>query len=450
MHAGYARSPSLGNGSADRTADLVDLQHVRGRATRRARTPPSRPSSPVATSAGAWRPRSISAIISSVSRGARAGERASRPRAARCSRRTPLVGDERVDRARRTLGREQARGPPGLRVARDRHARRASPSRSTAAAWATAARLARVPARRLRGAVVASPRASTASAIFVAAAAASNGYSPIAVSPESMIASAPSSTAFATSVASARVGRGARIIDSSIWVATITGRPAARAARSRSFCSSGICSIGSSTPRSPRATIRASVTLEDRLDVLDRRACVSIFATIGTTRSPISVAQLGACRRDRARTTARRGRRPSSSARARPSRSRSVTAGRPAAPRARSPLDPSGPCRPARTRCSTIAVLDPRDRELDRAVGEQHAVALRAGPRRGPGRSSRCPLGSAARPAAARTAGPARTGTGPGPSVAEPHLGPGQVGEHGERRAVASPPTSRTSPTARA
>ena len=46
---------------------------------------------------------------------------------------------------------------------------------------------------------------------------------------------------------------------------------AARAARSRSFWSSGTSSIGSSTPRSPRATITASVTSQDLLDVLHGR-----------------------------------------------------------------------------------------------------------------------------------------------------------------------------------
>ena len=45
------------------------------------------------------------------------------------------------------------------------------------------------------------------------------GYCPTLVSPDSITASAPSSTALATSEASARVGRGAEIIDSSIWVA---------------------------------------------------------------------------------------------------------------------------------------------------------------------------------------------------------------------------------------
>lgn len=46
---------------------------------------------------------------------------------------------------------------------------------------------------------------------------ASSGYSPLAVSPESMIQSAPSRTALATSLPSARVGRGFLIMLSSIW-----------------------------------------------------------------------------------------------------------------------------------------------------------------------------------------------------------------------------------------
>jgi hypothetical protein len=54
---------------------------------------------------------------------------------------------------------------------------------------------------------------------------ASRGYAPAAVSAESITASVPSRIAFATSLASARVGRGCSIIDSSICVAVITGRP---------------------------------------------------------------------------------------------------------------------------------------------------------------------------------------------------------------------------------
>ncbi len=64
--------------------------------------------------------------------------------------------------------------------------------------------------------------------------------------------------AFATSEASARVGRGAEIIDSSIWVATITGLAQRRAAVMIFFWTSGTSSSGSSTPRSPRATMKAS------------------------------------------------------------------------------------------------------------------------------------------------------------------------------------------------
>ena len=51
----------------------------------------------------------------------------------------------------------------------------------------------------------------------------STGYFPTVVSPLSMIASACSNTAFATSVTSARVGIGFEIIDSSMCVATMTG-----------------------------------------------------------------------------------------------------------------------------------------------------------------------------------------------------------------------------------
>ena len=73
-----------------------------------------------------------------------------------------------------------------------------------------------------------------------------------------MTASAPSRTAFATSDASARVGRGLTIIESSIWVATITGFAFSRHRWIARFCTSGTRSSGISTPRSPRATISPS------------------------------------------------------------------------------------------------------------------------------------------------------------------------------------------------
>ena len=83
----------------------------------------------------------------------------------------------------------------------------------------------------------------------------SSGWSPTLVSPASINASAPSSTALATSEASARDGRLDVTMLSSIWVATITGLAAARDSSMARFCTSGTCSSGSSTPRSPRATM---------------------------------------------------------------------------------------------------------------------------------------------------------------------------------------------------
>ncbi len=56
----------------------------------------------------------------------------------------------------------------------------------------------------------------------------------------------------------ARVGLGEWVMESSIWVATTTGVPRDRAARTRLRWTMGTSSGGSSTPRSPRATIRPS------------------------------------------------------------------------------------------------------------------------------------------------------------------------------------------------
>ena len=86
----------------------------------------------------------------------------------------------------------------------------------------------------------------------------SMGYSPTLVSPDSITASAPSRTALATSEASARVGAGLEIIDSSIWVATMTGLALRRALSMTRFCRNGTSSSGHSTPRSPRATMKPS------------------------------------------------------------------------------------------------------------------------------------------------------------------------------------------------
>ena len=71
--------------------------------------------------------------------------------------------------------------------------------------------------------------------------------------------SVPSRMALATSVDSARVGRRLVIMDSSICVAVMTGLPARLALAMSCFCRMAISSIGTSTPRSPRATMMPSV-----------------------------------------------------------------------------------------------------------------------------------------------------------------------------------------------
>ena len=103
-----------------------------------------------------------------------------------------------------------------------------------------------------------SPWSSVFSMIRAMVRTAANACLPTLVSPESIRASAPSSTALAASEASARVGRLFSIIDSSTWVATMTGLARRRAISQARFCTSGTSSSGISTPRSPRATMTPS------------------------------------------------------------------------------------------------------------------------------------------------------------------------------------------------
>ena len=77
-------------------------------------------------------------------------------------------------------------------------------------------------------------RVSAVSMMRAIVATAATGYSPVAVSPDNIRQSDPSQTALATSVASARVGRGLETIDCNICVAVMTSLPA-------SFACSMIC-----------------------------------------------------------------------------------------------------------------------------------------------------------------------------------------------------------------
>ena len=110
------------------------------------------------------------------------------------------------------------------------------------------------------------------------------GCAPTDVSPDSITASAPSRTALATSEASARVGRELVIIDSSIWVATMTGLFRSRAAWMARFCTSGTCSSGSSTPRSPRATMIPS----NASTIASRFSTASGFSSLAMTGTSMS------------------------------------------------------------------------------------------------------------------------------------------------------------------
>ena len=87
---------------------------------------------------------------------------------------------------------------------------------------------------------------------------AATGCFPLAVSADNIIASVPSSTAFATSNTSARVGIGFSIIDSIICVAVITARSKARERWIKRFWTAGKFASPISTPKSPRATITTS------------------------------------------------------------------------------------------------------------------------------------------------------------------------------------------------
>mmetsp|Transcript_35669 Transcript_35669/g.114062 ORF Transcript_35669/g.114062 Transcript_35669/m.114062 type:complete len:314 (-) Transcript_35669:594-1535(-) len=116
---------------------------------------------------------------------------------------------------------------------------------------------------------------------------ASLGHLPPADSPESMTASAPSRTAFATSEHSARVGRGFEIIDSSICVATTTGFPRRAQVEIIIFCARNTFSGGISMPKSPRATMMESHASQIA-SKLSRPSWFSIFDMILMWEPPAS------------------------------------------------------------------------------------------------------------------------------------------------------------------
>ena len=107
-----------------------------------------------------------------------------------------------------------------------------------------------------------------------------------------MTAEVPSRIAFATSLASARVGSACSIIDSSICVAVITGFPTSRQRRMMRFCSSGTVAAPISTPRSPRATMTAS----DSIRISSSAATASAFSIFAITRAGEPCCLMIACK----------------------------------------------------------------------------------------------------------------------------------------------------------
>ena len=103
----------------------------------------------------------------------------------------------------------------------------------------------------------------------------------MAVSPESITASVPSSTALKTSLASARVGRLDDSMLLSIWVAVITGTRARWQAAMICFWTAGTFATSISTPRSPRATITASASAM----IASRLATACGFSILATIRA---------------------------------------------------------------------------------------------------------------------------------------------------------------------
>lgn len=129
---------------------------------------------------------------------------------------------------------------------------------------------------------------SAAETIFDIVRTVSSGYAPTLDSADSMTASAPSRIALATSDASARVGRELVIIDSIIWVATITGLALRRHSSMSRFCTMGTFSSGYSTARSPRATITPSNAITT--SSMFSTACgFSTLAMTGTRRPTSSI-----------------------------------------------------------------------------------------------------------------------------------------------------------------
>ena len=106
----------------------------------------------------------------------------------------------------------------------------------------------------------------------------STGNLPIAVSSDNRMASQPSSTALVMSETSALVGVGDSTMERSICVAMAETLAASLAFLTMDFWTKGTCSMGISTPMSPRATITPSTSsnMESMLSIPSPRSILAI------------------------------------------------------------------------------------------------------------------------------------------------------------------------------
>ena len=102
------------------------------------------------------------------------------------------------------------------------------------------------------------------------------GYLPTALSPESITASVPSITAFATSETSARVGIGLWIIDSIICVAVITTRLRLRVAAMMCFCRPGQLGVTDFDAEIAARDHHCVARLDDAIEIHERLAALDL------------------------------------------------------------------------------------------------------------------------------------------------------------------------------
>ena len=126
---------------------------------------------------------------------------------------------------------------------------------------------------------------------------ASTGYFPTAVSPDSIVAAQPSSTALVISLTSAFVGNGFSIIVCNTSVAIITGMPCTRARAMICFWKTARFSRFVSTDKSPLSIIAASVASKIS-SILSRPPWFSILATIRGQLPPVSSRIASTCAAD--------------------------------------------------------------------------------------------------------------------------------------------------------